>query len=114
MIRLAQIEKRFGQQVVLKGIDLQLAEGSVTALIGPSGSGKSTLGMALAERQLWGKAREYFESSLSFARTAETCAELGRLLAHLGDVERSNQLLQESVQLLEQHLPALPMPERQG
>ena len=43
MIHLTQIDKWFGLQQVLKGIDLQLAEGSVTALIGPSGSGKSTL-----------------------------------------------------------------------
>ena len=43
MIHLTQIDKWFGPQQVLKGIELQLAEGSVTALIGPSGSGKSTL-----------------------------------------------------------------------
>lgn len=43
MIRLIQLEKQFAKQVVLKGIDLNIAEGSVTALIGPSGSGKSTL-----------------------------------------------------------------------
>ena len=43
MIRLTQIDKWFGQHQVLNGIDLELAEGSVTALIGPSGSGKSTL-----------------------------------------------------------------------
>ena len=44
----------------------------------------------------------------------DLCAELGRLLTHLGETERSNQLLQESVQLLEQHLPALPMPGSHG
>jgi len=43
MIRLRGIEKSFGDLHVLKGIDLTIAEGSVTALIGPSGSGKSTL-----------------------------------------------------------------------
>ncbi|OLP60295.1 ATP-binding protein [Xaviernesmea oryzae] len=43
MIELAGIEKRFGDNVVLKGIDVTIAEGSVTALVGPSGGGKSTL-----------------------------------------------------------------------
>lgn len=43
MIRLSAIDKYFGAHHVLKGIDLTIAEGSVTALIGPSGSGKSTL-----------------------------------------------------------------------
>ena len=43
MIRLAGIRKRFADNVVLSGVDLDIAEGSVTALIGPSGSGKSTL-----------------------------------------------------------------------
>lgn len=43
MIRLERIDKSFGTQRVLHGIDLALQPGSVTALIGPSGSGKSTL-----------------------------------------------------------------------
>lgn len=43
MITLRGIDKHFGDHHVLKGVDLTLAEGSVTALIGPSGSGKSTL-----------------------------------------------------------------------
>ena len=43
MIRLEKIEKAFGGNPVLKKVDVAIAEGSVTALIGPSGSGKSTL-----------------------------------------------------------------------
>ncbi|OQP86832.1 ATP-binding protein [Rhizobium rhizosphaerae] len=43
MITLSGIEKSFGETVVLKGIDVTISEGSVTALVGPSGGGKSTL-----------------------------------------------------------------------
>ncbi|WP_109480136.1 amino acid ABC transporter ATP-binding protein [Paraburkholderia sp. C35] len=43
MIRLDKIEKYFGDHRVLNSVDLALAQGNVTALIGPSGSGKSTL-----------------------------------------------------------------------
>ena len=43
MIALSAIEKSFGGNAVLRGIDLAVPEGRVTALIGPSGSGKSTL-----------------------------------------------------------------------
>ncbi len=42
MIDAQQVCKSFGQLEVLKGIDLQVARGEVTCLIGPSGSGKST------------------------------------------------------------------------
>lgn len=37
------VSKRFGQTEVLHGIDLDIAHGQVTCVIGPSGSGKSTL-----------------------------------------------------------------------
>jgi ABC-type histidine transport system ATPase subunit len=37
------IHKRFGQQPVLKGVDLEIEPGEVVALVGSSGSGKSTL-----------------------------------------------------------------------
>ncbi|HZH57713.1 MAG TPA: ATP-binding cassette domain-containing protein, partial [Burkholderiaceae bacterium] len=43
MIALQGISKRFGELQVLNDVDVDIAEGSVTALIGPSGSGKSTL-----------------------------------------------------------------------
>jgi ABC-2 type transport system ATP-binding protein len=36
------VRKSFGDQVVLDGIDLEVAEGSVFALLGPNGSGKTT------------------------------------------------------------------------
>ncbi len=43
MIELSNIEKRFGDAVILKDISIRIPEGSVTALVGPSGGGKSTL-----------------------------------------------------------------------
>ena len=43
MIELRNIHKRFGQQVVLDGVDFVVNEGETVALLGPSGTGKSVL-----------------------------------------------------------------------
>ena len=43
LVSINGLHKRFGTHHVLKGIDLRVEEGQVTAVIGRSGSGKSTL-----------------------------------------------------------------------
>lgn len=42
-ISLRSVTKSYGDHVVLSGINLDIAQGSVVSLIGPSGSGKSTM-----------------------------------------------------------------------
>lgn len=69
-----------------------------------------TLGRLCLQTSLWGKARDYLESSLRLQRNPEACAELARLLAQLGDTERSNQLFQEGLGLLDERLLASPLP----
>jgi multiple sugar transport system ATP-binding protein len=47
-VELAGIEKRFGETAVLRGIDLDIADGEFVVLVGESGCGKSTLLRILA------------------------------------------------------------------
>jgi polar amino acid transport system ATP-binding protein len=43
VVEISGLHKRFGENHVLRGIDLTVRQGEVTCIIGPSGSGKSTL-----------------------------------------------------------------------
>ncbi|HUX71764.1 MAG TPA: ATP-binding cassette domain-containing protein, partial [Cellulomonadaceae bacterium] len=47
MITLRGVTKRFGDELVLDGFDLDLVPGTVTVLMGPNGSGKTTIGRLL-------------------------------------------------------------------
>ena len=69
-----------------------------------------TLGRLSSRNKLWGKARDYFESGYKLQRTPEVCAELGRLLAALGETRSSAAYFQEGLLAHETELPDLPKP----
>ncbi|WP_419175282.1 amino acid ABC transporter ATP-binding protein [Desulfosediminicola sp.] len=43
MIQIRNLSKKFGENRIFSGIDLDIAKGEIVAIIGPSGTGKSTL-----------------------------------------------------------------------
>jgi Cu-processing system ATP-binding protein len=43
MITIRGLEKSFGGREVLRGVDLEIQQGRVTAIVGPNGAGKTTL-----------------------------------------------------------------------
>jgi ABC-type sugar transport system ATPase subunit len=47
-VRVSNLVKRFGPTTVLRGVDLDIADGAFAVLVGPSGCGKSTLLRLLA------------------------------------------------------------------
>ncbi|WP_347329922.1 heme biosynthesis HemY N-terminal domain-containing protein [Marinimicrobium locisalis] len=70
-----------------------------------------TLGRLSLRNQLWGKARDYFQSSLKLHKHPEACAELARLLAHLGEHKKSTEYYQQGLLLTTERLPDLPLPK---
>lgn len=43
MLHVQNIHKSFGQNEILKGVDINISQGDVVVILGPSGSGKTTL-----------------------------------------------------------------------
>ncbi|WP_404367607.1 heme biosynthesis HemY N-terminal domain-containing protein [Marinobacter sp.] len=68
------------------------------------------LGRISLRNELWGKAREYFETSLRLRRSREAMAELSRLNAHMGEDNASIKLLMQGL-VKDSRLPDLPMPK---
>lgn len=76
------------------------------------------LGRIAQRAELWGKAKSYFEKSLELEPTPEAFAELGRLLAHLGEHKQSNAIFQKGLlhtasSAQQNAFQQLPSPQRQ-
>ena len=52
MIEIRGLRKRFGSNAVLDGVDLQIAAGRITAIVGPNAAGKSTLRPRTSSKEL--------------------------------------------------------------
>ncbi len=72
-----------------------------------------TLGRLSLMNELWGKAREYFAASIRISPDAESYAELGRLLANLGEAQQSYDSFHQGLMLSTNGLPNLPQPHRE-
>ncbi|ELW9441519.1 L-cystine ABC transporter ATP-binding protein YecC [Pluralibacter gergoviae] len=87
-IDVSKLVKKFHGQTVLHGIDLQVNEGEVVAIIGPSGSGKTTLlrSINLLEQPESGTIR-VGDITIDAARTlGKQKAAIRRLRQHVGFV----------------------------
>ncbi|WP_212908267.1 ABC transporter ATP-binding protein [Streptomyces sp. TS71-3] len=80
-----------GRGEVLSGIDLDLAPGTVTALVGPSGAGKSTLAALLA------RFHDITEGSITLGGADIREIPLTELHRHIGFVLQDVRLLRASV-----------------
>jgi ABC-type polar amino acid transport system ATPase subunit len=82
LVRLEEVHKWFGELHVLKGIDLEVSDEDVMAVIGPSGSGKSTLLRTINMLEEPTSGRVWFEDiELTDVRT-----DLNRVRTRLGIV----------------------------
>ena len=89
-VRVRGLHKFFGEMHVLKGIDITVASGSVTVLVGPSGSGKSTLLRCINELESIDAGRVWVDGELMGMREVRRADGSVRLHA-LTDKQRARQ-----------------------
>jgi len=77
IIELVGVKKSFGPVSVLKGVNLRVYPGRVTALVGDNGAGKSTLIKGLAGVQPYDEGEVLFEGSPATLSTPREAGALG-------------------------------------
>jgi branched-chain amino acid transport system ATP-binding protein len=77
LLSLQGVTRRFGGLVAVDAIDLDIAEGGVTAVIGPNGAGKTTLFSLISGFQVPDSGRVVFAGQDITARAPEVIAAAG-------------------------------------
>jgi len=90
-IGLKGIHFGYGEKEILKGVDLDLPEGTFTALVGPSGSGKSTLAKLIAG--YW----DVSEGSITIGGNDIRNIPFDQLMDQFAYVSQDNYLFDESI-----------------
>jgi polar amino acid transport system ATP-binding protein len=98
-ISIRKLTKTFGDRQILRGVDLEVKEGEVVAIIGPSGSGKSTVLRCLNFLEAPSSGEIYVDGSLLGYRRTEAGklmrlkdADINRQRAEIGMVFQSYNL----------------------
>jgi ABC-2 type transport system ATP-binding protein len=114
IIRTEQIAKSFGDVQALKGVDLEVAEGTVFGLLGPNGAGKTT-GVRILTTLLWPDAGRAEVAGYDVVRDAEA------LRGHVGLAGQSaaidgNLTGRENLEMVARlyHLPRADVKRRAG
>ncbi len=105
MIHLSNITKSFGTLQVLKGIDLDIAQGEVVSIVGPSGAGKTTLLQIMGTLDRADSGSVVIDGT-DVAQLSQTALARFRN-QHIGFVFQFHQLLPEFTALENVMIPAL-------
>ena len=89
VLRAVGVVKRFGDNVVLRGLDLDVASHEVVVLIGASGSGKSTLRMIIVPQAIRKVTPALMNDFISMQKDVGLISVLGAV-----DAIRSAQMVQ--------------------
>ena len=105
MIQARGIQKHFGPLQVLKGIDLDIVPGHVTAIVGPSGAGKTTLLQILGTLGVPDSGTVTYDSDNPFTLSDRRLSEFRN--RRIGFVFQQHRLLPEFNLLENVAMPAL-------
>ena len=105
MIEVRNIVKRYGDLEVLRGVNLDIAQGEIVSIVGPSGAGKTTLLQIIGTLDTPQQGEVYYESKNVLALKDKDLAHFRN--RNIGFVFQFHQLLPEFTMLENVAIPAL-------
>ena len=105
MIEIRNLTKKFGDLVVLKGVDLKVDRGEVISIVGPSGAGKTTLLQLIGTLDKPTAGKIFFDGEEVSQMNSKRLATFRN--KHIGFVFQFHQLLPEFTALENIVIPAL-------